>query len=55
LGTRLVSWPNKTARSIAPAAITASTISELMPALASTAGNREDAGSDDASDDEARC
>ena len=38
LGTRLVSWPNKTASSIAPTAITASTSSELVPAPASTAG-----------------
>ena len=38
MGTRLVSWPNITASSIAPAATTASTISELVPAAASTAG-----------------
>ncbi len=34
----MVSWPNSTASSIAPTPTTASTISELVPAAASTAG-----------------
>src|SRR5450755_4370480 len=37
-GTRLVSWPNKVARTMAPRAITPSTSSELVPAPARTAG-----------------
>lgn len=38
VGYPLVSWPNRTASSIAPTLTTASTISELLPAAASTAG-----------------
>jgi hypothetical protein len=37
-GTRLLSWPNSTARSIAPTAMTASTRIPMVPAPASTAG-----------------
>ncbi|BBY65826.1 hypothetical protein MHEL_40690 [Mycolicibacterium helvum] len=38
MGTRRVSWPNKTANSIAPTAITANTKMPIVPAPASTAG-----------------
>jgi len=52
LGTRLVSWPNRVASSMAPTAMTPSTMIPMVPAPARTAG-MVNTRSHDAADDQA--